>query len=129
MAAISNRTEPVAVAYDARGGRRTKTFADPFAARRFYVAMHKAGRRPAVINPSKETMAMAKKQQPKKAPRGKPTPAGSKRARIRAALTRQPKKMKQLMAEAGVDQTHYNFLNGLVQAGEVVKTPDGYRLK
>jgi hypothetical protein len=38
--------------------------------------------------------------------------------------------MRQLLEEAGIPaaDTHYNFLNGLVKAGEAVKTKDGYRL-
>lgn len=40
----------VVVEYDARGGRVRKTFADYFAARRFYLAKAKAGANPAVVS-------------------------------------------------------------------------------
>lgn len=137
MPGISDRTRPVSVEYDARGGRAAKRFDDPYAARRFYVRLTKAGRRPAVKNPNaKETDKMAtKKKRPTKAAAAKQQKkpasskaAGTKRSRIRACLSKQPKTMRQLMDEAGVGDTHYNFLNGLVKAGEVVKTDDGYRL-
>lgn len=39
---------PIVVEYDANGSRDGRTFADPFQARRFYVAKHKAGKNPAV---------------------------------------------------------------------------------
>jgi hypothetical protein len=137
MQAISGRMPPLAVEYDARGGRAAKRFDDPYAARRFYARLTKAGRRPAVKNPNaKETDEMATKKkrpaktaaakQPKKPANSKA--AGTKRSRIRACLSKQPKTMRQLMDEAGVSETHYNFLNGLVEKGEVVKTDDGYRL-
>jgi hypothetical protein len=62
MPGISDRMPPVAVEYDAPGGRAAKHFDDPYAARQFYVQLDKAGRRPAVINPNhaEETKDMAK---------------------------------------------------------------------
>ena len=45
---ISNRQPPVAVEYDCRGKRETKTFTDAYAARRFYVAKLNAGKNPTV---------------------------------------------------------------------------------
>jgi hypothetical protein len=41
----------VIVEYDSRGKRVRKLFADPYEARRFYVAKDKAGRRPKVVRP------------------------------------------------------------------------------
>jgi len=40
---------PVTVEYTARGRRVTKTFADAYAARRFYAAKFKAGANPRVV--------------------------------------------------------------------------------
>jgi hypothetical protein len=40
---------PVGVEYDCRGRRAVKVFQDAFAARRFYAAKLKAGRRPRVV--------------------------------------------------------------------------------
>jgi nucleoid-associated protein YgaU len=58
----------------------------------------------------------------------KPAKLG-KRDLMRAALTKEPQSMKELKAAAGLTNTMYNFLNGLVAKGEVVKTEDGkYRL-
>lgn len=45
---ITPQPPPVYVAYDAQKGRRKKLFTDPYAARRFYVAKSKAGKRPQV---------------------------------------------------------------------------------
>ncbi|MEQ8790244.1 MAG: hypothetical protein RIC55_28370 [Pirellulaceae bacterium] len=48
---ISNRSPEVSVAYDRDGERVSKTFADPYEARRFYVAKEKAGANPEVAQP------------------------------------------------------------------------------
>lgn len=40
--------ETIYVEYDKRGGRATKPFTDAYAARRFWVAKDKAGKRPKV---------------------------------------------------------------------------------
>jgi len=48
MAAISNRFPPVSVEYDCRGKRVTKTFSDPYVARRFFIEKDKAGKHPVV---------------------------------------------------------------------------------
>jgi hypothetical protein len=53
---------------------------------------------------------------------------GSKHAKANAVLTITPKKMKQIMAEAGLDATCYNHLNALVKRGIVVRTEAGYAL-
>ena len=45
---ISNRMPKVAVEYDSRGTRATKTFDDAFAARRFYAAKLKANKNPKI---------------------------------------------------------------------------------
>jgi hypothetical protein len=45
---INTPTPPVTVEYDSRGSRATKTFTDAYAARRFYVAKDKSGKRPIV---------------------------------------------------------------------------------
>ena len=42
---ISNRMPAVKVEYDCRGKRTTKTFKDAYAARRFYAAKLRAGKR------------------------------------------------------------------------------------
>ncbi len=47
---ISGRYTAVTVEYDSRGLRERKTFVDPFAARRFYVAKLLAGRNPRVMS-------------------------------------------------------------------------------
>lgn len=41
----------VRVEYDSRCKRASKTFDDPYAARRFYVAKLKAGKNPRVLKP------------------------------------------------------------------------------
>lgn len=45
---ISTRLPAVAIEYDCRGQRVTKTFTDAFAARRFFIAKEKAGKNPCV---------------------------------------------------------------------------------
>jgi len=84
---------PVAIAYDAAGGRRTKHFADPYVARRFYVQLFKAGRRPAVINPNPKEIVMATKQKSKKQPakrQTKPAAAGPATPGVRASTKTRP---------------------------------------
>lgn len=51
MAAISKRQPEVVVEYDSKDGRIRKHFKDPYAARRFYTAKHKAGLNPRVLKP------------------------------------------------------------------------------
>jgi hypothetical protein len=46
MSSISNRLPPVIVQYDVRNGRRSKSFKDAYAARRFYIIKIKAGKNP-----------------------------------------------------------------------------------
>lgn len=53
---------------------------------------------------------------------------GSNHAKANAVLTSTPKKMKQIMAEAGLDDTCYNHLNALAKRGLVIKTEAGYAL-
>jgi hypothetical protein len=53
---------------------------------------------------------------------------GSKHAKANAVLSTVPKKMKQIMAEAGLDDTYYDHLNALVKRGLVVKSEAGYAL-
>ncbi|HEY1380255.1 MAG TPA: endonuclease NucS domain-containing protein, partial [Gemmataceae bacterium] len=53
---------------------------------------------------------------------------GSKQAKANTVLTAVPKKMKQIMAEAGLDDTCYNHLNSLVKRGLVMKSEAGYAL-
>jgi hypothetical protein len=53
---------------------------------------------------------------------------GSKAAKVNACLTKEPKKMPQIISEAGMDQTFYNHLNKLAAAGKVLRTEEGYRL-
>ena len=53
---------------------------------------------------------------------------GGKNAKADAVLTATPKKMKQIVAEAGLDDTCYTHLNALVKQGIVVKTDAGYAL-
>jgi hypothetical protein len=46
----SNRIASVTVEYDGAGASRVrKTFSDPFAARRFYAAKDRAGKRPRIV--------------------------------------------------------------------------------
>ncbi len=45
----SNRIAWVTIEYDSRGGRALRSFRDPYAARRFYVAKDREGKRPKVI--------------------------------------------------------------------------------
>jgi hypothetical protein len=54
--------------------------------------------------------------------------ATTKAAKINACLTTLPKKMKELMNEAGLTETLYNHLNKLVAMGKVVRTDEGYSL-
>lgn len=42
--------QPVTVEYDCRGKRVRKTLPTAYAARQFYAAKHKAGKRPAVVH-------------------------------------------------------------------------------
>lgn len=53
MQPVNTPHHEVTVEYDAAKRRVSKTFTDPFEARRFYVAKAKAGKNPKVINPSK----------------------------------------------------------------------------
>ena len=53
---------------------------------------------------------------------------GSDAAKVNAALGKKPKKMKQLMADAGLESSFYNHLNKLVEAGHVVKSDEGYAI-
>ena len=59
MFPVDRKPMPVSVEYDYRGGRRLKTFADPYSARRFYVTMSKMDKNPKVIR--SEVMATTKK--------------------------------------------------------------------
>lgn len=56
------------------------------------------------------------------------TRLGTKQAAINAILSKKPKKMKQIMEEAGMEESFYNYCNALVKEGYVVKTDDGYAL-
>lgn len=50
-------------------------------------------------------------------------------AKIDAALSSTPKKMKQLIAESKAEgRSHYDHLNRLVKLGLIEKTEDGYKL-
>lgn len=50
-------------------------------------------------------------------------------SKIDAALTNEPKKMKQLIADSGAEgRSHYDHLNRLVRLGLIEKTPEGYKL-
>ena len=53
---------------------------------------------------------------------------GSDAAKVNAALGKKPKKMKQLMADAGLESSFYNHLIKLVEAGHVVKSDEGYAI-
>jgi hypothetical protein len=53
---------------------------------------------------------------------------GSKQAAVNAVLTETPKKMKEIMQEAGVDATYYNHLGKLAMQGLVVRTKEGFAL-
>jgi hypothetical protein len=53
---------------------------------------------------------------------------GSRYSKANAVLTTAPKKMKQIVAEAGLDDTCYNHLNALVKRGLIVKSEAGYAL-
>lgn len=128
-------TGPVSIGYDwgNTGKRRTKTFDDAHAAKLFYVKKDKDGRSPEVVTTDAPeatktdaaTRPTANESTPDNtAPFGlKP---GSKSARVASVLTAKPKRMKQIMEEAGVDQTFYNLMKRLVLAGHVAKTNDGY---
>lgn len=59
MFPMDRKPVPVAVEYDRAGVRVRKTFADPFAARRFYSAKLRNGKRPRVVA-LQETLPMAK---------------------------------------------------------------------
>lgn len=54
---------------------------------------------------------------------------GSGDAQINKAITHEPKSMKQLMADAGVDRSYYNHVNKLLKDGKIERTPQGYKLK
>jgi hypothetical protein len=55
---------------------------------------------------------------------------GSKSAKINACLSKQPKTMKQLLKETGLESTFYNHVNVLIAKHYVVKTKDGaYKLQ
>lgn len=49
MFPMNRKTPPVTVEYDTRGKRTTRTFTDAYAARQFYCAKAKAGKRPRVV--------------------------------------------------------------------------------
>lgn len=52
--AISGRTPPVTIEYDANGERRTKTFTKAHEGKRFYVSKDKAGKSPRIVPPADE---------------------------------------------------------------------------
>jgi len=52
---------------------------------------------------------------------------GSKKARINAVLSTEPKTMKTLMQEAGLSNTQYGHLKSLIEKGFVEKTDKGFR--
>ena len=81
MPAITDRSPPIAVVYDCRGGRVIKRFADAYAARRFYVAQLKAGRRPAVVNPNKENQMTTKAKKPRSKKPAAPAANGASKGR------------------------------------------------
>lgn len=150
MSAISNRQPPVRVEYDSRGKRVTKEFADANEAKKFYAAKEKAGKHPKVKAAKKAAASPAKAKpkkaaaKPAKAAKGKtaePAKAdaaevdrfgariGTKLAAFNACITRKPKSMAELLAEAGLEKTVYNHANRLIAEGLVAKTDKGYRLK
>jgi hypothetical protein len=49
MFPMNRKPLPVTVEYDKRGKRVSRTFADAYAARRFFSAKAKAGKRPRVV--------------------------------------------------------------------------------
>ncbi|MEQ8791770.1 MAG: hypothetical protein RIC55_36240 [Pirellulaceae bacterium] len=51
---ISNRMPRVTVEYDCRGTRKTKTFDNPYEARRFYTTKDRQGKHPKVVSKSYE---------------------------------------------------------------------------
>jgi hypothetical protein len=53
---------------------------------------------------------------------------GSGGAKVNAVLSTTPKKMDQLIKEAGVSGTYYQHLKAMIQAGLVVKTAAGFAL-
>lgn len=53
---------------------------------------------------------------------------GSDTSKINASLSKKPKKMSQLMEDAGVEGTHYTHLNKLIKAGYVKKSDKGFVL-
>jgi len=93
--------------------------------------------------PAAKTNAEAKPGQEAKKPDAKAKPeakaatanidrfgnrVGTKQAELNARITAEPKTMRQLMDEAGLDQTLYNHINRLVAAGHVAKTDEGHKL-
>jgi hypothetical protein len=54
--------------------------------------------------------------------------AGSNFAKANAVLTKSPKKMKQIVAEASLEDTVYNHLNKLAKDGVIGKSAEGYFL-
>ena len=53
---------------------------------------------------------------------------GSNAAKINAALSKKPKKMKQLTSEAKVSGTHYDHLKHLIEDGFIKKSEKGFAL-
>lgn len=53
---------------------------------------------------------------------------GSKASRIAGVITKTPKSMQELMAEAGLDKQQYGYVGKLVERGLVVKTDNKYAL-
>lgn len=148
--------EPVAVEYDAKGVRTSKTFVDPVAARRFYVAKSKSRCNPQVKGtqtmsktaapkttkttkaaPAVEKATKAEKEPTKKAP-AKETVArdrfgckeGSQAAAINAAITAKPQPAATIAEKAGLNagrvRAHLKFL---VEKGHVVETKEGFKTK
>lgn len=60
MFPADRKHEPLAVSYDCRGKRASKTFLDPYSARRFYAVKFKAGKQPHITR-SDEMTKTAKK--------------------------------------------------------------------
>lgn len=53
------------------------------------------------------------------------TREGTELAKINAQLSKTPKSMRELMEASGVETTHYNHLNRLVESGKIKKDKDG----
>lgn len=54
---------------------------------------------------------------------------GTIKARIYACMSKKPKTMKELMAEAGIDTIQHGYINELIKKGLAEKTEKGYALK